>query len=99
MLIFGMLRSVNLLMDCLYMTPLTPAVIVMGGFVFQPLLRIALISGSYLVCFCVMACLGNLSLQYVNSTNCIVYVCEGDRGAGVLFGPPSIQRMYGRSVA
>ena len=40
MLVFGRLRSVSLLMDCSCMAPLTPAVIVMRGFVNQPLLRI-----------------------------------------------------------
>ena len=60
MLDFGILRSVSLVMDWSCMAPLTPAVIVMRGFVFQPLLRIALNSGSYFVCFCVSACSGNL---------------------------------------
>ena len=85
-----MLRSTNSLMDCSCIAPLTPAVIVMRGFVFQPLFRIALISGSYLACFCVMACLGNQSWQYVNSMNCIVCMCEGNRGVGVWFGAPSV---------
>ena len=51
MLVFGMLRSTNLLMDCSCIAPLTPAIIVMRGFVFQPLFRIALINGSHLACF------------------------------------------------
>ena len=61
MLVFGILRSVNLLMDCLCMAPFTPTVIVISGFVFQPLFLVALISVSYLACFCVMACSGKLS--------------------------------------
>ena len=52
------------------MAPLTPAVIVRMGLVFHPLLQIASFSGSYLLCFCAMACSGNLSWQYVNSINC-----------------------------
>ncbi len=66
---------------------------------FQPLFLIALISGSYFVCFCVSACSGNLSWQYVNSMNCIVWAGEGKRGVEAWFGAPSIQRMSGRSLA
>ena len=58
-----------------------------------------LISGSYFACFCVKACSGNLSSQYVNSMNCIVYVGEGSKGIGVWFGTPSIHRIYGLSLA
>ena len=75
MLVFGMLRSASLLMDFSCIAPLTPFVIVMRGYVFQPLFCMAFINGSYLACFCVMACLGNLSWQYVNSMDCIVCVC------------------------
>jgi hypothetical protein len=57
------------------------------------------ISGSYFVCFCVRACLGNLSWQYVNSMNCIVSNCEGSKGIVVWFGAPSIQRIYGLNLA
>ena len=34
MLVFGILRSANLSMDCSWITPLTPTVIVIRGFVF-----------------------------------------------------------------
>ena len=61
MLVSGMLSSSNLLMDCSCLAPLIPAVIVIRGFVFQPLFRMALIKGLYLACFCVMSCYGNLS--------------------------------------
>ena len=53
---FGMSSSSSCLMYCLCIAPLTPAVIVMRGFVFHHFFRISLINGSYLVCFCVMAC-------------------------------------------
>ena len=52
-------------MKCSCMAPLTPTVMVMRGLVFHPIFCIALISRSYLLCFCVMACFGNLSWQYV----------------------------------
>jgi len=99
MFVFGMLRSVNLVMDYSCMAPLTPTVIVMRGFVFHPLFFISLISGSYLACFCAMACSGNLLWQYVNSMNCTVCECEGVIGIGVWFGAPIMQRMSGLSLA
>ena len=86
-------------MDCLCIALRTPAVIVMRGLVFHPLFRISLISGLYLDCFCVMACSGNRSWQYVNSMNCTVYVCEGSRGMEIWFGAPIMQRMSGLSPA
>ena len=46
MLDFGILSSVNLVMDCSCIAPLTPAMMVISGFVFQPLFRMALSSGS-----------------------------------------------------
>ena len=69
------------------------------GFVFHPLFCRVLINGSYFVCFCVRACYGNLSWQYVNSMNCILCVCEGSKGVVVWFGTTSIHRMYGLSLA
>ena len=99
MLDFGIMRSVSFLMDCSCIAPLMPVVIVIRGFVFHPLLRIALISGLYFACFCVSACSGNLSWQYVNSMSCIVWACVGNKGVGVWFGAPSIHRMSGLSLA
>jgi hypothetical protein len=57
---FGIFSLVNFSMECSCMAPLTPTVMVMRGLVFHALFCIVLISGSYLVCFCVMACYGNL---------------------------------------
>jgi hypothetical protein len=99
MLVFGMLRSSNFIIDCSCIAPLTPAVMVIRGFIFYPLLCMVLISGSYLACFCVMACSGNLSWQYVNSMNCIIFVCDGARGVGMWLGTPKIHRMFGLSLA
>ena len=58
-----------------------------------------LISGSYFLCFFVRACSGNVSWQYVNSMNCIVFVCEGNKGVGVWFGTPITHKMSGLSLA
>ena len=69
MLDFGMSIFVSFSMECSCMAPLTPAVIVMRGLIFQPLFWRVLFNGSYLACLCVRACSGNLSWQYVNSMN------------------------------
>ena len=54
-----------------------------SGFVFHPLSYMLLMNGSYLPCFCVVACSGNLSWQYVNPMSCIVCVGAGSIGVGV----------------
>ena len=61
MLVFGILTLISLLIDFSCIAPLTPVVIMIRGFVFQSLFRIVLISGSYISCFFVRACSGNLS--------------------------------------
>ena len=61
MLVFGILRLASFSMDCSCIAPLTPVVIVTKGIVFHPLFCIVLISGSYVVCFCVRACSRNMS--------------------------------------
>ena len=66
---FGIMSLINLLMECLCMTPLTHAVMVMRGFTFHPLLYRVLISCLYLVCLCSMGGSENLSWQYLKSTN------------------------------
>ena len=82
MLVFMILRLASLLIACLCIAPLTPAVMMIRGFVFQPLFLMVLISGSYFSCFCVRACSGNLSRQYVNSMNCVVCVVQVSRELG-----------------
>ena len=51
------------------MVLLTLVVTVMRGFTFHSLFLKVFICGSYLVCFCLRACSGYLSWQYVNSIN------------------------------
>ena len=99
MLVFGILRLDSLSMVCSWIAPLTPTVIVISGIVFHHLSCMLLISGSYLACFCVMACSGNLSWQYVNSMSCIVCVGTGSIGVGVWFGAPSALNIYGLNLA
>ena len=99
MLVFGILRLSNFSMDRLWMVPLTPTVIVIRGFVFQPLFRIVLISGSYFACFCVRACSEKLSWHYVNLMSCIVCVREGIKGVIAWFGAPSMHMISGIYLA
>jgi hypothetical protein len=68
------------------MAPMNPAMMVMRGLVFHPLLCMVLINGLYLVCLCMRACSENLSCQYVNSMNWTVCVREGAIGVCVWFG-------------
>ena len=63
MLDLGILSLWSCSMECSWMAPLTPTVIVMRGLVCHPLFCIFWIRGSYLVCLCVMACSGNMSWQ------------------------------------
>ena len=72
MLFFGIFSLVSWSMECSWIASHTPVVMVIRGLIFHPLFCIVLISGLYLVCLCVRACFGNLSWQYVNSTNWIV---------------------------
>ena len=56
MLDFGMFRlTIFFLLKCSCIAPLTPAMMVMRGLVFNPLFCMMLISESYLVCLCVRA--------------------------------------------
>ena len=98
MLVFGILRLVYFLMECLCIAPLTPALMVIRGLVFHPLVCKVLISGSYLVCLCVRARSRNLSWQYVNSLSWTVYLGDGVRGVGVWDGAPIMHRMSGRNI-
>jgi hypothetical protein len=81
------------------MALLTPVVMVIRGFVFHPLFFMSLFSGSYLECFCVIACSGNRSWQCVNSMNWIIFVCDGVKGVGVWLRTSIIHRMFGLSLA
>jgi hypothetical protein len=81
------------------MALLTHVVMVIRGFVFHPLFFMSLINGSYLEYFCVMACFGNRSWQYVNFMNWIIFVCDGDNGVGVWLGTPIIYKMSSLSLA
>ena len=84
-LAFGIFKLFNFSIECLCMAPLTPVVMVMRGLVFHPLFCMALISRSYLICFCVMACSGNLTRSNIIFTRIGVLIIMGS----CLIFPPS----------
>jgi hypothetical protein len=99
MLFFGIFSLFSCSMEYSWIAPLTPAVMVISGLTFHPLFCMVLISGSYLVCLWVMASSENLSWQYVNSINWIVWFGEGGMGVVVWFWAPIMHIMSGLSLA
>jgi hypothetical protein len=61
---------------------LAPAVMTISGSTFHPLLIIFFINGLYFYIFMIIVSYGILSLQYVNSMNCIVRLLFGSVGGG-----------------
>ena len=59
MIDFWISKVASFLMQCSWIAPLTPAVMVIRGFVCHPSFCMVLISGSYLSCLCVRAWSGD----------------------------------------
>ena len=74
--------------DGMCVVALAPATSTMSGATFQPLVIMLLMSGWYFVVFLSRVSAVNLSLQYVNSMNCIVIPVVGVYGGGWLYGCP-----------
>ena len=69
MLVCGILRLVNVSMECSCIVPLTPDVMmVIRGLDFHPWVCKMLINGSYLVCLFVRACSENLTWYQPKAT-------------------------------
>ena len=68
--------------DGMCVVALAPATSTMSGATFQPLVIMLLMSGWYFVVFLSRVSAVNLSLQYVNSMNCIVIPVVGVSGGG-----------------
>jgi hypothetical protein len=64
--------SLSSFIDGMCIAALAPAVITMSGSIFQPLEAMFSISGLYLLALASSVFGENLSLQYVNSINCMV---------------------------
>jgi hypothetical protein len=81
--VMGILKlASNIFIDGVWVVALAPAVMTISGVIFHPLEAI-LISGLYLLVFASIVSRENLSLQYVNSTNCMVRL--GSMSIGGLF--------------
>ena len=79
--------------------PLAPATSTMSGATFHPLVMMLLMSGWYFMIFLSRVSVANLSLQYVNSINCMVISGVGVSGGGWLYGWPMMHSMSGLSLA
>ena len=83
----------------LCIAPRAPAVATNKGATIHPRFAMSLMRGSYFVCLFVILSGGNLSWQYVNSTNCIMLDGCGSVGCGASCGWFSTSSMSGRSFA
>ncbi len=83
----------------IYVVPLAPAASTMSGATFQPFVVMLFISGWYFLIFLSKVLVANLSLQYVNSMNCMVISGVGVSGGGWLYGWPRMHSMSGLSLA
>jgi len=73
MVAMGILKLVSsAFIDGMWVVALAPTVMIISGSIFHPLEAMLAISGLYLLFFASIAYGENLSLQYVNSMNCMV---------------------------
>ena len=78
---------------------LAPTVITIRGSTFQPLAAILSVNGLYLLFFTSSVSGENLSLQNVNSINCMVRWGSMCVGGSFWYGNPLTQRMSGLNLA
>ena len=98
--IIGSLSIVtSLFIDGMCVVALAHATNTMSGVTFHPLAMMLLMSNWYFVVFLSRVSLENLSLQYVNSINCMVTSSVGVYGGGWLYGWPMTHSMSGLSMA
>ena len=71
---------------------LAPAVIIIRGSTFHPLAAMLSIKGLYLLFFASSVSGENLSLQYVNSRNCMVRLGSKSVGGSFWYGNPLTQK-------
>ena len=84
--------------DGMCVVALAPAVIIIRGSTFHPLAAILSINGLYLLFFASSVSGENLSLQYVNSMNCMVRLGSMSVGGSFWYGNPLTQRMSGLNL-
>ena len=99
MVVIGSLNlSSRAFIDGMYVVALAPAVIIIRGSTFHPLAAIQSIKGLYLLFFASIVSGENLSLQYVNSINCMVRLGSTSVGAALWYGSPLTQRISGLNL-
>ena len=86
-------------MDGMCVVALAPATSTMSGATFHPLEIMLLMSGWYFVIFLSRVFVVNMSLQYVNSMNCMVTPVVGVFGWGWLYGCPMTHSMSDLNLA
>ena len=85
--------------DGMCVVALAPAMITIRGLTFHPLAAMLSINGLYELFFASSVSGENLSLQYVNSMNCMVRLGSMFVGEGtVWYGNPLTQRMSGLNL-
>jgi hypothetical protein len=89
----------SVFIDGIWVVPHAPATGTMSGATFQPFAMMLSMSGWYFAIFLSRVSAANLSLQYVNSMNCMVVPCVGVSGGARLYGWPMMHIMSGLSLA
>ena len=87
--------SSRIFIDGMCVAALAPIVITVSGSMFQPKAAMFSISGLYLLALASSVYGENMSLQYVNSMNCMVSVWSMLVGGSFWYGSPLMQRMLG----
>jgi hypothetical protein len=100
MAVIGILKLVlSNFIDGICVVALAPAVMTRRGSTFHPLAAILAITGLYLLFFASIVSGENLSLQYVNSINCMVRLRSMSTGGSFWYGSPFTQRISGLNLA
>ena len=99
MFILGILNITSILfIEGICVAALALAVMTISGSIFQPLLLMLSINGLYFYVFLVVVSLGILSLEYVNSMDCIVRFSFNSVGGRDWYGSPFTHRRSGLNL-
>ena len=99
MVVIGILKlSTSSFIDGMCVVALAPAVMTIRGSTFHPLATILAINGLYLLVLASSVYGENLSLQYVNSINCMVRLGSIPVGGSFWYGKPLTHRMSGLNL-
>ena len=102
-LLIFMIGSLNivssLFIDEMYIVALALATNTMSGATFHPLVLMLMMSNWYFMVFLSRVSASNMSLQYVNSINCMVSFGAGVSRGGWLYGWPMTHSISSLSLA